>query len=92
MAAMQRIYCQGFHGTGRSLCTECQSMLDYALLRLRRCRFGEEKPICAKCPVHCYQPAWRDAVKAVMRYAGPRMIWRHPILALRHMWDGYRSG
>jgi hypothetical protein len=26
-----------------------------------------------------------------MRYAGPRMIWSHPIMALRHLIDGRRK-
>ena len=52
---------------------------------------GETKLACAKCPIHCYQPEVREKVKAVMRYAGPRMIWRHPILALRHWLDAYRK-
>jgi hypothetical protein len=64
--------------------------MDYATVRLERCRFGESKPTCARCPVHCYKSERRDQVKQVMRYAGPRMLWKHPILALRHWLDGYR--
>jgi hypothetical protein len=30
-------------------------------------------------------------MREVMRYAGPRMIWRHPILAIWHMIDGKRE-
>jgi hypothetical protein len=26
----------------------------------------------------------------VMRYTGPRMMWRHPVLAVRHVLDGRR--
>jgi hypothetical protein len=26
-----------------------------------------------------------------MRYAGPRMLWQHPILSLIHWLDGYRQ-
>lgn len=26
-----------------------------------------------------------------MRYAGPRMLYRHPILALQHLFDGLRK-
>jgi hypothetical protein len=26
-----------------------------------------------------------------MRYAGPRMAWRHPLLSLRHWLDGFRK-
>ena len=44
----------------------------------------------ARCPVHCYRPGMREAVREVMRYAGPRMVVRHPVLALRHLLDGRR--
>jgi hypothetical protein len=26
-------------------------------------------------------------MRAVMRFAGPRMLWRHPYLAIRHLLD-----
>jgi hypothetical protein len=91
IAAMIRCYCEGHHHVGTDLCPECRELLDYATVRLERCRFGDEKPVCVKCPVHCYQRARREQVKAVMRYAGPRMLWRHPILSLRHWVDGFRK-
>ena len=45
--------------------------------------FGDDKPTCANCKVHCYSEAMRERVRDVMRYAGPRMLWRHPVLADR---------
>ena len=90
MAAMIHICCRDWHGSPTALCAECQQLLDYAGVRLERCRFGAEKPTCANCPVHCYQRARREQVKAVMRYAGPRMVWEHPIMSLRHWLDGFR--
>ena len=89
--AMVTIYCRGHGHGGRPLCPECADLLSYALCRLDRCPFGEEKTTCAKCPIHCYKPAMRDRVKEVMRYAGPRMLLRHPILALRHQLDSLGS-
>ena len=69
------------------LCPQCQTLLDYALQRLERCRFGEGKPSCTRCPVHCYKPALREQIRQVMRYSGPRMLLHNPIMAIRHMWD-----
>ena len=91
MAAMIQCYCRHHHEPAGGLCSECQQLLDYAGLRLERCRFGVEKPTCANCPVHCYQRERREQVKAVMRYAGPRMLWEHPILSIRHWLDGFRK-
>lgn len=89
--AMIRIYCRGNHGVSPP-CAACREVLDYAFCRLDRCPYGEQKPTCVNCPIHCYRPAMRGAVKEVMRYAGPRMLARHPILAIRHLLDGRRSG
>lgn len=87
---MIALACRGRHGGGAELCPACRELLDYALLRLERCRFGEAKPTCARCPVHCYKPAMREEIRAVMRYAGPRMLARHPMLTIRHLLDGLR--
>jgi hypothetical protein len=87
LAAMVRIYCRDHHQQAE-LCSDCAALLDYAALRLERCRFGAEKPTCAKCPVHCYQRDRREQVRAVMRSAGPRMLWEHPWLSLYHWLDG----
>ncbi len=91
IAAMIGCYCRDHHAARAGLCAECQGLLDYAGVRLQRCRFGPEKPVCAKCPVHCYQRARREQVRVVMRYAGPRMVWQHPILSFRHWLDGLRT-
>ncbi len=91
MAAMVELYCSGKHGTRNGVCAECEPLLNYATVRLERCQFGAAKPTCANCPVHCYAPKRREEMKAVMRYAGPRMLWHHPILTVRHWLDG-RAG
>ena len=90
MSAMVRIYCRGHHHHADALCPDCRQFLDYAGVRLERCRFGREKPTCANCPVHCYQRDRREQARVVMRYAGPRMLWKHPVLSLRHWLDGFR--
>ena len=47
-------------GSGRP-CEECRRFLDYAERRLEKCPYGEAKPTCARCPIHCYKP---DAARA----------------------------
>lgn len=89
--AMIRLYCRDHHKTRAGLCAACDSLWDYVQRRLDRCVFGDEKPTCAKCPVHCYAPDPRTQIKTVMRYAGPRMLLRHPLLALGHLLDGWRQ-
>jgi hypothetical protein len=89
--AMVRIHCRDKHGTRGELCAECRTLMDYATRRLDRCVFGDDKPTCANCKVHCYSAEMRERIRGVMRYAGPRMIWRHPLLAVAHIVDGRRA-
>jgi hypothetical protein len=92
MQTMIEIYCREQHGLpAGKLCAECQELEDYALGRLARCPFQADKPVCAKCAVHCYKPEMRERVRSVMRFAGPRMLLRHPILAVRHLLDERRK-
>ncbi|MFB2831137.1 nitrous oxide-stimulated promoter family protein [Aeromonas jandaei] len=59
---------------------------------LARCRYGHgHKPACANCNIHCYAPAMRKQIQLVMRWSGPRMLLRHPWLAIRHLLDGWRK-
>jgi hypothetical protein len=93
MQVMVGIFCSG-HGhncpPGLSLCAECAGFLAYAERRLQKCPYGPAKPTCAKCPIHCYKPAPREFARDVMRYAGPRMVLRHPWLSLTHLLDKAR--
>lgn len=89
--AMLGIYCRELHGTAKhDVCVKCSKLLAYAKARLEKCPYQEQKPTCAKCPIHCYKPAMRDKVRQVMLYAGPRMLKHHPLLAIRHLLRGRR--
>ena len=92
MSKMVGIYCAAHHdNNGDSLCKTCREFLNYAELRLRKCPYGNQKPTCANCPVHCYKPARKDQARVIMRFAGPRMLLRHPLLAIAHQLDGFRK-
>ena len=91
VAAMVRLYCRDQHGTKEGMCADCRALLDYARARLEHCPYQERKSTCAKCPIHCYKPAMREQMRAVMRYAGPRMLLRHPLLAVLHLMDGMKK-
>lgn len=81
------MYCQAHHQTkNNELCTECQELFSYARQRIDKCFYGDDKPVCSKCPVHCYKPEKREKIKTVMQYSGPRMIKRRPILSLRYLY------
>jgi hypothetical protein len=91
VSAMIEMYCRDQHGTQDGLCSDCAALSAYAMERLRRCPFQEGKTTCANCPIHCYKPDKREQVRAVMRYAGPRMMFRHPVMTAWHLFDGRRK-
>ena len=91
MLCMTAIYCEDHHGSqAGGLCEGCTELMSYAETRLSKCPYGQSKPTCAKCPIHCYKKQPRERVRQVMRYAGPRMTWRHPWRALVHVFDKLR--
>lgn len=65
--------------------TEELELLSYAERRLTHCKFGEQKPACKRCPIHCYRSDMRAKIREVMRWAGPRMIIYDPIAAIKHI-------
>jgi hypothetical protein len=89
---MVAIYCRDHHSSDREgPCAECLEFLDYAEQRLVKCPYGQVKPTCAKCPIHCYKRVQKEQARVIMRYAGPRMMFRHPWLALLHVLDKVRK-
>lgn len=92
IVAMIEIYCKAHHGQRfdsdgrRVLCPECQQLADYARKRLSCCPFGADKPVCAKCKIHCYKPEERQKICEVMRFSGPKIMFSHPVLAMEHIW------
>jgi hypothetical protein len=86
ITAMIRIFCGAHHGTSnKCLCPECAGLLEYAKERLEKCPFGEDKGACSNCEIHCYKPDMRKQVTEVMRYSGPKMLKKHPLLAINHL-------
>lgn len=89
---MVAVYCRDHHQDAGGLpCDDCAKFLGYAERRLLKCPYGQDKPTCARCPVHCYKPMQREQARIVMQYAGPRMVLRHPWLSLLHMLDKLRK-
>jgi hypothetical protein len=84
---MISMYCHAMHHTKNDeLCIDCMELFKYAGQRIDKCFYGDDKPVCSKCTVHCYKPEMREKIKEIMRYSGPRMMWKSPILSLRYMY------
>jgi len=92
IGVMVAMYCRAHHPHGEAgeLCRQCRGLLVYAEARIDRCVFRDSKPACNRCRVHCYAREMREEVRSVMRFAGPRMMGAHPVLAVMHLADGLR--
>ena len=88
--AMHKLYCKDNHGDD-DLCDSCHEIYNYSIKRIEACHFQPDKPACSHCPVHCYKADMREKVRDIMRYAGPRMIYRHPFFAVMHILTVIRS-
>lgn len=84
VSMMIALYCRKNHG-GHALCPDCAALDAYARQRSDRCPMMETKTFCYNCRIHCYRPDMRARIREVMRFSGPRMIFHHPIMALRHV-------
>ena len=68
------IYCHNKHHTPKGQ------------LRIDVCPHMESKTFCSVCKTHCYAPTYREKIREIMRYGGPRMLFVSPIQVVRHMY------
>lgn len=87
VSQMIALYCKKQHHTKQSLCPDCAALDAYARQRSDCCPFMETKTFCSNCKVHCYKPEMREKIRQVMRFSGPRMLFHHPIAAIRHVME-----
>lgn len=94
ISQMIAMHCAGTHHAverterafcGDAVCPACAKLDAYAVLRTERCRKMHVKTSCEACENHCYAPEMRESIRAAMRYSGPRMIFKHPVAAIRHL-------
>ncbi len=89
---MTEIYCSAHHeSSGPGVCEYCEDYLVYSKVRLQRCPYGEEKPTCSNCPILCSKRGRKEQGMVIMRYAGPRMLLRHPLLLIAHKLDSMQK-
>ena len=81
---MVRIYCNDKHEC-KTLCNDCKELLEYALKRIDCCVLIENKPTCVDCKIHCYNKLMKERIRIIMRHSGPKMIYKHPLLAINHL-------
>ncbi len=77
-------YCKKNHLPVSTICEQCAITKNYAFQRLEKCIFGNRKPACSDCKIHCYKPEMRENIRKIMRYSGPRMIYIFPLFYIKH--------
>ena len=87
---MIELYCKSKHiisGDNGTLCRDCLELKKYSILKLDNCVFGNNKPPCTKCRTHCFKPLMREKIKTVMRYSGKRMLFSHPVVSVKYLYQ-----
>ncbi|MBU2609292.1 MAG: nitrous oxide-stimulated promoter family protein [Chloroflexi bacterium] len=62
-------------GRNPVLCQDCRRLLSHGIVKLLLCPY-DPKPMCKKCPTHCYAPGYREKVREVMRFSGIYLLKR----------------
>lgn len=82
---MIELYCKKHHNTN-GVCKHCKALYMYVEKRIDGCPFMETKTFCSNCKVHCLQNEYREEIRKIMRYSGPRMLLYNPMMAIRHVY------
>lgn len=83
---MIQLYCRSNHKENGELCESCNELLKYSIARFELCPHSKKTP-CSLCEVNCYKPEMRSAIREVMKFSGPRMFLRHPIMSIVHIYE-----
>ena len=67
------------------LCPECLDLVKESAKHTNRCRHLAYKTFCHHCPTPCYAQSAREKIRPIMRYSGPRIMTRHPVLGVQYM-------
>ncbi len=87
LMVMAEMYCHDhkhIKPENKPLCSECEKIVEYAIARTCSCPY-QHKITCDTCTISCYKTGERKAIKSIMAYSGPRMMFRHPLMAIRHL-------
>lgn len=73
----------GLHLPALELCDDCTKLLNHGIAKRALCPM-DPKPMCKKCPNHCYHPAYRDRMREVMKFSGIHLAKRGRLDMLIH--------
>ncbi|MEW6034153.1 MAG: nitrous oxide-stimulated promoter family protein [Chloroflexota bacterium] len=55
------------------LCADCIRLMNHGAAKLLLCPY-DPKPMCKKCPTHCYAPGYRERIREVMKFSGQYLL------------------
>lgn len=67
---------------------DIEKLRQYSMERINKCPKMATKTYCSNCEIHCYRQEYRDKIKKVMRYSGPRLFLKKPLWVVDHMVQG----
>jgi len=88
---MAMLYCKRVHKTPKPMCDRCREVYEYSVLRISSCPRKSYRGVCKGCTIHCFKDEYREEIKKIMRYSGPRLLFKHPLLAIAHVLDGLKK-
>ena len=88
LRAIGCMYCKAHHASSvkgpHGLCEECTATVAFTHERTKNCPYGHAHN-CQDCTTKCNRGQQQQRVKAMMRYAAPRMLLRHPLMTMDYL-------
>ncbi len=91
---MINMYCHKKHKTKKKdLCNDCNNLYSFVEMKRNKCPFGDDKGFCTNCKIHCYKSniLMREKIREVMRYSGPRLMFKHPIMYFNNLFETIKN-
>lgn len=94
LQAIGSIYCAAHHVDApknpHGMCAECAATIAFTHDRASNCPNGHTGN-CADCAIKCNRGEQQQRIKAIMKYAAPRMLFKHPLMTLEYALKKLRS-
>ncbi|MDO4501664.1 MAG: nitrous oxide-stimulated promoter family protein [Coriobacteriia bacterium] len=88
LQAIGSIYCRAHHADQpkdqAGMCPECAATIAFTHDRAASCPNGHQGN-CQDCSIKCNRGDQQQRIKAIMAYAAPRMLVRHPLMTLEYL-------
>lgn len=88
LQAIGSIYCAAHHAGAlkddAGMCEECAAVIKYTHERASACPYNHEGN-CQDCKLKCNRGEQQQRIKAIMKYAAPRMLVKHPIMTMEYL-------